>query len=204
MQNIKNIVFDFGGVLIDLDFNKTFVAFEALGFTNIREMYGQHHASKIFKDLEKGLISEEAFRDGLRKYIPGRVSDEQIDAAWCALIRDYRKESLLYLNKLSENYKIFLFSNTSSIHHRYFSSKYPDGTGKPMLEEHFNMVWYSHLIGLRKPDPDSYQFILKDADLDPAQTYFIDDTSENVEAAIKSGIQARLLQKGERIEHILI
>jgi putative hydrolase of the HAD superfamily len=204
MKDIKNIIFDLGGVLIDLDFNRVFASFKALGVENIKEMYGQHHAAKLFRDFESGFISEEEFRKGLRKYIPGQVSDEQIDNAWDSLILEFRLESLLALDKLAERYDLYLFSNTSSIHHRYFSSKYPKEAGKRRLEEHFTKTWYSHLIGKRKPDPESFEYILKDAGIDPKETYFIDDTSENVEAAMKFGIQSKLLLKEERIEDLFI
>lgn len=202
MANIKNIIFDLGGVLLNLDFNKTFAAFKALGVENIEQMYGQHHPSDLFKKLETGIIGEKEFYETIRKYIPGTVSDEQIAHAWNAMILDFRLDSLAELERLAKHYRLFLLSNTNSIHLKRVKEIFTQETRKPLLDEYFTKAWYSNLIGFRKPDADAYEFVLADANLDPAETFFIDDTKENIEAALEMGIPSHLLLPGEKIEDL--
>jgi len=202
MTAIKNIIFDLGGVLLNIDYNKTFAAFKALGVENIEQMYGQHHASELFKKLETGKITEKDFYKTIRKYIPGAVSDEQIEHAWDALILDFRKDSLAEVENLSNKYKLFLFSNTNSIHLKRAHALFGKEIGKPSLDDYFIKAWYSNLIGVRKPDKEAYEFVLNDANLDPAETFFIDDTSENIETAEEIGIRSHLLLPGEKIEDL--
>lgn len=202
MAAIKNIIFDLGGVLVDLDFKKTFAAFKELGVENIEQMYSQHHASELFKKLETGLIGEKEFLAAIRKYVPGIVSDEQIKHAWNAMILGFRPDSLTELERIAKKYRIFLLSNTNSIHLRRVHQVFAEEIGKPSLDQYFSRSWYSNLIGLRKPDKEIYQFVLEDADLDPSETFFIDDTIENIETAIKLGIRSHLLLAGEKIEDL--
>ncbi len=162
MDNIKNIIFDLGGVLLNIDFKKTFEAFKALGVENIEEMYGQHHANSLFKNLETGGISDEEFFSTIKKYIPGNVTDQQIEHAWNAMILDFRMDSLAELERLATTYKLFLLSNTNSIHLRRVKEVFTRETGKPLLDDYFSRSWYSNLIGLRKPDNDIYEFVLKE------------------------------------------
>jgi HAD superfamily hydrolase (TIGR01509 family) len=202
MAAIKNIIFDLGGVLLNIDYNKTITAFKALGVENIEQMYGQHHATELFKKLETGAIGEKEFYESIRKYIPTAVSDQQIAHAWNALILDFRTDSLAELERLAKNYRLFLLSNTNSIHLRRFRKIFAEETGKPLLDDYFSKSWYSNLIGLRKPDKEAYEFVLADESLDPAETFFIDDTKENIETAVNMGIRSHLLLPGERIENL--
>jgi FMN phosphatase YigB (HAD superfamily) len=202
MTNIKNIIFDLGGVLLDIDFQKTFTAFEALGVKNIRQMYGQHHASELFKELETGKISEEYFYERTMQYIPVPVSGEQVEDAWDAMLGGFRIESLAFLEGLSKKYKLFLLSNTNSIHLKKVQQILTRDTGKPSLDAYFSRSWYSHLVGLRKPDAAIYEFVLTDAGIRAEESFFIDDTIENIQPAIDLGIRTHLLLPHERIENL--
>lgn len=187
---------------MNIDFKKTFTAFKELGVENIEEMYSQHHASELFKKLETGRINERDFYETIRKYIPGTVSDEQVAYAWNAMILDFRKDSLAEVEKLSRQFRIFLFSNTNSIHLKRVNELFIKEIGKTSLNGYFEKAWYSNIIGSRKPDKEAYEFVLNDADIDPAETFFIDDTKENTEAAVEIGIRSHLLLPGERIENL--
>ncbi len=203
MSSIQNIIFDLGGVLLDIDYNKSAEAFKALGVENIDEMYSQHHASELFKRLETGRISEVDFHATIKKYIPVAVTNEQIDHAWNAMILDFRTESLAVLENLSKKNKLFLLSNTNSIHLEKFREVFTRDTGKPLLDVYFSKCWYSNLIGLRKPDREAYKFVLNDANLNPYETFFIDDTQENIDTAVNMGIKSHLLLPGEKIGDIV-
>jgi FMN phosphatase YigB (HAD superfamily) len=202
MNNIKNIIFDLGGVLFNIDFNKTFAAFEALGVKNIRGMYGQHHANELFQQLETGMISEKEFFAVTKQFIPGDVTNEQVEEAWDAMLLDFRLDSLACLEALSGNYKIYLLSNTNAIHLRRVHQILQKETGKASLDDYFNKAWYSHLVGLRKPGREIYEFVLKDAGIRASETFFIDDTEENIQPAEQLGIKTKLLLPGEKIEDL--
>lgn len=199
---IKNIIFDLGGVLLDIDYNKTFAAFKALGVENIEQMYSQHHASELFGKLETGKISEEGFYATVKKYIPQAVSNEQVEKAWSAMILDLRLESLQALEALAKDHQLFLLSNTNSIHMKRLLQVVARDTDKASLDGYFTRSWYSHLIGLRKPDKAIYEFVLQEENLKAEETFFIDDTEENITTANEMGIKTHLLLPVERIENL--
>ncbi len=202
MAAIKNIIFDLGGVLLDLDYNKTFVAFEQLGVEKFEKMFTQFHVNELFEKQETGKISEAEFYERIKELIPHPVSNEQITRAWDAMMLDFRTGSLAVLEELSKDHKLFLLSNTNSIHLKRFCEIFTRDTGKPLLDQYFSKCWYSHIIGLRKPTKEVYEFVLQDEGLVAAETFFIDDTIINIEAAQKLGIKTHLMLPQERIEDI--
>lgn len=201
-SGIKNIIFDFGGVLLNIDYSKTSTAFRQLGFDNFDEMYGQFTADSLFEQLETGAVSNEAFLDRLLSAAKKDIDRSQLAAAWNAMLLDYRLESLSFLEKLSGHYKLYLLSNTNAIHIDEFRQRFVRETDQPSLDAYFTKAYYSHEVGLRKPNADIYEFVLKDAGLKPGETLFIDDSINNIEAAKKLGIHTHLLLPNERIEQL--
>ena len=202
MAAIKNIIFDLGGVLLDLDYNKTFLAFREMGVENFEQMFTQFHVNELFEKLETGKISEDEFYETVKKLIPHPVSNEQVTKAWDAMMLDFRTGSLAVLEQLSKDHKLFLLSNTNSIHLKRFREIFTRDTGKPLLDKYFSKCWYSHIIGLRKPAKEVYEFVLQDENLIAAETFFIDDTIINIEAAKELGIKTHLMLPHERIGDI--
>jgi glucose-1-phosphatase len=200
MAATKNIIFDLGGVLLNLDFRRTIKAFEKLGLKNFENMFSQFKADELFEKLETGHISETDFYAAVKKRTETDITNEQIDEAWNALILNFRKESLALLEKLSANYKLYLLSNTNSIHLKYFKRSFTKETGKPLLDEYFTKAWYSNEMGLRKPNEDIFEFVLQQENLIAAETLFIDDTLINIETAHKMGFKTHHLLSTERIE----
>ncbi len=188
MQPIKNIIFDLGGVLMDIDFKLTHRAFEQLGVPNFGELYNQYHADAFFSDFEKGKIPTEQFFDRIRRICQCDLSNDAIQNAWNALLIGFPADRNEWLFRIREKYAIYLFSNTNILHYQSFAKTFVKTTGKE-LNSCFVKAYYSHEMGLRKPDPDSYLAIIKEQQLDPAQTLFIDDTIKNIEAAKELGIQ---------------
>ncbi|MDR0792347.1 MAG: HAD family phosphatase, partial [Chitinophagaceae bacterium] len=129
MQNIKNIIFDFGNIFIDIHFSKTKEAFENLGVRNYDELYSQHHASSLFENLEIGIISPDEFYEEFRALSKTSLSNEQIKNAWNAMLGNYSPEKLNWLDTIKDKYKLFLFSNTNKIHHDFFTAEYSRLTG---------------------------------------------------------------------------
>jgi len=203
MTEIKNIIFDLGGVLLNIDFNKSIEAFEKLGIDNFEHMFSQTIADELFKSLETGNMGEDGFYTAIKKRTKTGVTDGEIADAWNALILNFRTESLEALEKLSAKYKLFLLSNTNSIHHTCFQKILTGETGKPSLDNYFTKAWYSHKLGLRKPGAAVYEYVLKDGNLLAAETLFIDDTWANIETAQSLGFKTHHLKPAEKIEDIL-
>jgi putative hydrolase of the HAD superfamily len=202
MNTIKNIIFDLGGVLLDIDTNKTNLAFEQLGIKDFKNNYTLNKADALFDHLETGAITETAFYNGIRNISQLPLRDEDIRDAWNALLLNFRIESLQYLEQLAGKYKLYLLSNTNSIHHTAFHNSFKLETGKNNFDDYFTKAYYSQQIGLRKPEKEIYHFVLQDAGIAAGETLFIDDLLKNIEAAASVGINTHHLQAHERIEHL--
>jgi glucose-1-phosphatase len=200
MAATKNIIFDLGGVLLDIDYQKTISAFEKLGLKDFETMFSQFKADELFERLETGHISEADFYAAIKQRTEVPLTNMQIEDAWNALILNFRVDSLDFLEKLSANYKLYLLSNTNSIHLKCFKKLFATQTGKPMLDAYFIKAWYSNEIGLRKPNEDIFEFVLQEENLQAAQTLFIDDTWINIETAQKIGFKTHHLLPTEKIE----
>ncbi|UAY52035.1 HAD family hydrolase [Ferruginibacter albus] len=200
MTPVKNIIFDLGGVLLNLDYDKTTNAFKRLGVENFDELFSQFKANDLFEKLETGRISEIFFYETMHDYSGKRLTNKQIETAWNAMLLDFRLESLNFLNSIKDKYNIYLLSNTNSIHYEAFKKILQKQTGKDSINGYFIKAYYSHLIHLRKPYPQAYQYVLNDAALVAEETLFIDDSFNNIETARQLGINTHLLLKEERIE----
>ena len=163
MHTIKNIIFDLGNVLLDIDYNKTIHAFEQLGFQNFKASYSPEKMGPVFEDIETGKISEEELYAVIQSVSKTPVSSHQIRDAWNALLLDFRVESLEYLKKLPAKYTIYLLSNTNSIHLTAFNKIMERDGQNRTLDSYFTKAYYSNIIGLRKPCRECYEFVLGDA-----------------------------------------
>ena len=202
MQNIKAIIFDLGGVILNIDYNKTSKAFTNLGVKNFDEMYSQKNANPLFHDLEEGKINEEEFYNAFRRSTQLKLTDQQIKTAWNAILLRYREEALQTLATIKNKYRLYLLSNTNSIHHKEFNKIFEDQIGSGSLNDYFDKAYYSHEIKLRKPGKDAYQYVLKENNLFPSETLFIDDSIQNIEAAKSLGLQTIFLKEGMKIEDL--
>jgi len=202
MAGIKNIIFDLGGVLLDIDTGRTNEAFAKLGVTDFKSNYSLQKADTLFDDLEKGKISEPEFYEGIRRISGLPLSDNDIRDAWNALILNFREESLQYLEQLKDRYSLYLLSNTNSIHYSAFQQSFKVQTGRPYFNDHFTKAWYSHLVGLRKPEKEIYNLALLDAGIIAEETLFIDDLLKNIEAAAALRINTHHLLPYEKVEDL--
>lgn len=189
MVKIKNIIFDLGGIFIDIDINATRNAFVSLGVTNFDEFYSQHFASPLFEDLETGKVSPPEFYERIRQETGVALTDEQISDAWTAMLGRFPVERLSWLEEIGFRYRIYLFSNTNIIHYYVFQKIYQECTGKDNFDNYFIKAYYSHDLGLRKPDPASFKKLLELEGLEADETLFIDDTAKNIEGAKEAGLQ---------------
>lgn len=189
MKQIRNIIFDWGGVITSIDFDATIDAFNALGVDDFGKHYRKDFQSLLFQLLEAGQISEGEFRKLFRETIYPDISDTAMDKAWFAMLKETPKENIEYLRNLGSKYRIYLLSNTNSIHvdlyDQILKEEFELAEGLRVL---FNKAYYSHEIGFLKPSQEIFQYVLDDAVLNPQETLFIDDSIPNIQAAKKLGI----------------
>ncbi len=200
MAKIKNLLFDLGGVLLNIDYNKTADAFKNLGIHQFDELYSQAGANHLFEALETGEISEGDFYTTIQQYCHHSTTQKQIEMAWNAILLNFRIESLDYLDGVKEKYNVYLLSNTNSIHLTAFHKIFREETGKSNLDEYFIKAYYSHKIHKRKPYAATYQFVIDDAGIKADETLFIDDSFNNIEGAREAGLQVYHLLPNLKIE----
>lgn len=199
---LKSIIFDLGNVLFSIDYKKTEEAFEKLGYRNFGEMYSQFTADALFEKLETGQISNEDFYKKMIEFHGGTVTKSEIDIAWNGMLLEWRTESLLFLEKLSIKYKIYLLSNTNDIHLQAVIKLLKEQTGRESVDELFTVAYYSHKINYRKPNANIFEFVLNDANINAAETLFIDDLESNIKTAAILGFKTHQLLQGEKIERL--
>lgn len=199
MKNIQNILFDLGGVLLNINYQRTENAFAALGIPNFHEQYHQFFANPLFSALETGQTDEADFFLQLSKQTGVTLTEQQITQAWNAMLLDWRTESIALLPQLAKQYRLFLLSNTNAIHHNAFQESYTKQFNQS-FDLHFEAAYYSHLIQQRKPHDAAFQYVLNQHQLNAATTLFIDDSLPNIEAAAALGFQTIHLTEGMRIE----
>ncbi len=203
---VKNIIFDLGGVLLNLNYHLTQKAFEDLGVDDFDAFYTQHKANPLFENLEVGAIEPEAFYEALRATTGLNLTNTQLEFAWNAMLLDFPVERLAWLDQIKSKYNIYLFSNTNAIHYKAFTSIYaqtaPMIDFNPDFNHFFKTAYYSHTLGQRKPAVAAFEAVLAKSGLDPAQTLFIDDTISNIEGAQKAGLQTLFLSGGLTVQDV--
>nr|WP_294793000.1 HAD family phosphatase [uncultured Mucilaginibacter sp.] len=201
MNNIKNIIFDYGNVIYQIDFNKVAEAWQQLGITNAHEFYGHRQQDDVFNALERGQITPEAFRDRIRELTKKpELTDQQIDDAWNAIFVGIPKGNHELLAQLKGKYRTFLLSNINAIHYDYVHQYLKSEFGMENNDDLFEKLYYSHLVGKRKPDVEIFEQILQENNLNPAETLFIDDSPQHLEVAKKLGIQTYLMTEPDNIQ----
>lgn len=199
MTPIKNLIFDLGNVLYDIDFAKLYHAFDKLGVPNFENHFTLNKSDQLFFDLEKGLVNETTFCEKFNQLYQLNLTKQQIIDAWNSLLIGFRKDSMDWIKVHHETYATLLYSNTNQIHYDYFIPQYAQEIGGD-FNALFKKPYYSHEMGMRKPDPASFQYILDQEGLNASETLFIDDNEPNVNAAASVGLQVLYLQPGMHIE----
>lgn len=204
MPAIQNIIFDFGNVLFDLDLDSIGRQMRSLVGDRYEQVYRRLQHDKVFELYETGGLSTEEFIDAIRHAGEGTLSAEQIVAAWNSIFIGMPRARFDLLLQLRQQYQVFLLSNINELH--------ADWIDAYLLREHgitdfqsryFDGVYYSHLIRLRKPEREIYEYVLADAELAPGQTLFFDDLESNVEAARRLGIRGIRHNPSQEIaEHV--
>ncbi|TWR25126.1 HAD family phosphatase [Mucilaginibacter pallidiroseus] len=194
MQNIKNIIFDYGNVIFTINFRKAQAAFKELGIADPDAFFGHRQQDQIFDKFDRGEVTENEFTAYVREKIGNEaITDQQITDAWNSLLIGIAPGSHEILLKLKSKYRTFLLSNINAIHYTYIMNYLKTDFGFDDNEHLFEKTYYSHLIGKRKPQPDIFEQVLQENNLKPEETLFIDDSPQHLEAAAKLGIQTYLM-----------
>lgn len=199
---IKNLLFDLGGVIMDIRRLNCVASFERLGMKNADSFLGEYSQKGPFLQLEEGAISEEEFRTAVRALIDGEVSDEQIDSAFCDFLVGIPKYRLEQLRQLKKSYNIYMLSNTNSIMWR---SRIAEDFRQEGLEreDYFDGILTSFEARSIKPDAKIFHTIVEKLGINPDETLFLDDSQKNLDAAAQLGFHTLLVTPGSEFFELL-
>ncbi len=203
MANIKNIIFDYGDVIFNIEHSFTIQAFVELGITNVPQLFGHKAQADFFDLFEKGKITASEFYDTIRKLAKKDLKDEQIKTAWNALLIGIPTGNLELLLHVKSSYRTFLLSNNNEIHYEWILNYLQKKWNIQNMSTYFEKDYYSHLMGMRKPDADIFGFVMNTHHLKPQETLFIDDSPQHIAAAEKMGIQCILKTKKQSLQEVL-
>jgi glucose-1-phosphatase len=198
-SSIRNIIFDLGGVVLNINTRLTLDALKHLGWEGASEEKIISEIKDVFLNMEKGKISAGLFRNYIRQLTGSGSNDEEIDKAWTAMILDIPADRVKYLEKLRKRYRLFLLSNTNEIHKEKFHREFEQNYGYP-FHGLFERNHYSHEMGKRKPDPAIFLQVLEENRLVASESLFIDDMEENIKSAESVGMQGLYIQPGTLLE----
>jgi len=202
-KNVKNLLFDFGGVIVSIEKQKAVDRFKEIGVSRIEEFLGEFRQGGIFLDYEEGKLTDEEFYAALRKISDREdMTAEEIDSAWRAFITDIPKYKLDLLKELRSKYNLYLLSNTNPSIMGWADSTDFTFEGLP-ISAYFDKSYMSYKIGCAKPDKEIFDYIIKDSGLIPSETLFFDDGKANIEAARELGFQVHLTDQDEDLRKVM-
>ena len=197
-SEIKNIIFDLGGVLLNINPLLSLQELERVSGIDQKELTKRFLSEHIFEKFDTGSLNPAQFRSELCRIMNTNVSDAEIDKAWNLLLLDFPLPRVELLKQLQNNYRIFLLSNTNSIHFDHYTHNFYEKYGIRMVDL-FDRVFVSHEIGIHKPDAGIYIHVLENAQINASETVFIDDSLANIEAAALLGIAGIHITNGQDV-----
>jgi FMN phosphatase YigB (HAD superfamily) len=200
LQNVRHIIFDLGGVILNIDYRRTEQAFIDLGITDFGNLYSQMQQTDVFDRLETGVTNGAEFITELKAATGLEASDAQVVAAWNAMLLDMPLRRLQILQQLQLHFDTFLLSNTNEIHEEAFNKILKSQAGFKSLGVFFDKIYYSHRVGLRKPGKEIFQLILDQNGLSAEKTLFIDDSPQHIATAKELGLQTIFMERGMTME----
>lgn len=201
-KNITTLIFDFGGVLINLDINQCILNFKQLGLVNFEQYLNNFAQSGFFMQLEKGQISADQFRSEIRKLTPNRLTDADIDQAWCSFLVDIPEEKLEILIELRKKFRVVLLSNTNIIHFPNSVKTIFTNKGRK-LSDYFERCYLSYEMKMAKPDKEIFENILATENVQANECLFLDDGLKNTLVAKELGIQTYLVNENEDLRFLI-
>jgi len=201
-SNISTLIFDFGGVLIDLDMNQSILNFKKLGVENVENYLSNFGQSGFFMQLEKGKISAEEFRSEIRKMTTNTITDKEIDDAWNAFLVRIPSEKLDIVYQLRKKFRVIMLSNTNAIHFPYAERTFFSYKNRG-IDEYFDKCYRSYDMKMAKPDAEIFEAILSQEQVAPNQCLLLDDGPKNIEQAQKMGFQTYFVDPKEDLSFLL-
>jgi FMN phosphatase YigB (HAD superfamily) len=201
-RNISTLIFDFGGVLIDLDMNQSILNFKKLGVENVEKYLSNFGQLGFFMQLEKGKISAEEFRREIRKMTPKAITDSEIDDAWNAFLVRIPSEKLDIVYELRKKYRVIMLSNTNAIHFPYAEQTFFSYKNRS-IDEYFDKCYRSYDMKMAKPDAEIFEAILSREQVAANQCLLLDDGPKNIEQAQKLGFQTYFVDPKEDLSFLL-
>ena len=200
-KNIKNIVFDLGGVLVDLDFKSAINGLQEAGFANVKEQLQAFDRGGIFQKFELGEVNADEFRTAIRENSTVTLTDEEVDTLWNLMLLEIPREKLELILELRGKYMVYLLSNTNPIHWDYVCKNAFNYRGF-RVNDYFEETFLSFEMHLAKPDKAIFEKVLEEANLLPKETLFIDDSEANCQAAEELGIHTHHYHIGDDLSKI--
>ena len=201
-EKIKNIIFDLGGVILDIDETMTLHELKKKGIDGEAVMKDPRFLA-IDERFERGIISAPSFRRQVKQLIGlEKLSDADFDFLWNSMLLDIPRERIQALEQIKEHYNIFLMSNTNEIHYDLYVRDLQLRFGYKQFDDLFDKSYFSFDVHLMKPDPLFFEYILDHQGLKPCETLFIDDTKANIEVAEKLGIRTYLIGRNELVRNL--
>lgn len=202
MSEIKNLLLDLGGVVLNVDYHKMVDVFKEYGVMDFDKHFTQAKQVEIVDKFEEGKCTIEEFRNGIRDLVNVNLTDEQIDNAWFSMILDLPKERIELIGLLKLKYNVYLFSNTNELHIELLKKRYEEEFGFDIFQMLFTKAYFSNEIKMRKPHPESFQWLINDAGIKAEETLFIEDSPQHIEGAKKVGLNTYWLTGGETINDL--
>lgn len=197
----RNIIFDWGGVLIDLNTEGCMRAFEQLG-ADVKHLLTGTNELGVFSAYESGTLDTPGFHEAIRQMIGPPVSDEEIDKAWNTQLKSIPEEKLELLLRLKARYNLYLLSNTNELHWRCGIRSFQYKGHE--VQDYFKQIFLSYKMHLAKPNPQIFLTALKEARLKAEETLFVDDAPANCEAAASVGIRTFHYVPGDELSEATI
>lgn len=203
-DEVDAVIFDFGGVLYDIDYDAPARAFQALGMRDFKGIYSQAAQTDLFDRLEVGRIENTDFLEALKAYTPSGTTLEQVLEAWNVILLGIPKERIDFVHAVQARYRTFLLSNTNAIHVEAFEADIDRTMGLAHFRSAFEAIHYSNVLGRKKPHPETYLHVCELHGLRPDRTLFIDDSVQHVHGALAAGLRSYHLElPAEEIREVL-
>ena len=181
-DGITTLIFDLGGVIVNLDWDLCVNNFKKISVNNMDSLISTTLQKGFILEYEQGEISSDDFRREVRKYASEKVSDEEINYAWTSLLVDAPEEKLQLLLDLKKKYRIFMLSNTNELSFEHCRKSFFSQNGH-QIEDYFDKCYLSYTMKMNKPEPDIFEALLKDAGLRAEECLFLDDGIHNIKTA---------------------
>ncbi len=206
MEKIKNIIFDYGNVIFEINFKRTQDALVQLGIKEVTSFFAHKNHNSLFDNFEVAGISPAEFRAGIREAAHNpALTDEQIDEAWNSLLIGVSGNNHEVLLEMKTKYRTFLLSNNNEIHYNWIINYLQKEFGLNNYDNFFEKAYFSQQMKLRKPNVNIFEQVIKDNHLNPDETLFIDDSPQHIEGAKKAGLPTLLMDEHpEKLREFLV